>query len=132
MTTTTEKTKTNREQLPESVEKKMVKAIDDAFASESETFRAAAVIWSRKQLKFERGVRSSKPPIPAGLQHPTNRAKTQATLEKVAAAVGAHLDFTPSGSTTAAAPAATPQPEVTPDPKPSRRSSKKTAEEVAA
>lgn len=131
---TTTATKTNREQLPETAEKKMVAAINTEFASDSETFRASAVIWGRKQLKYEKGLRSSKPPIPAGLQHATNRAKTQATLEKIATAIGADINYTPAGTKTAAV-AAEPvaaKPEVTPDPKTSRRSSAKKVDAAAA
>lgn len=142
-TTTSKKTTTgSREQLPEAVEKKMLDAITKEFAAESETFRAGAVIWSRKQLKFERGIRSTKPPIPAGLQHTSNRAKTQATIERVAKAIGANLDH---GSKTAAKAAETvasvvvdgasdgavEAPQVSPDPKPTGRKRGAKKEEAA-
>jgi hypothetical protein len=140
------KTPTPRTSLPDAVEKKMIAAIETAFENESATWRASAVIWGRKQLKYQRGLRTSKPPIPAGLQHATNRAKTEATLEKIAAAIGADAHWSPRQTTPAATPkpataktapaTKTPKaaaaPAVTPDPKPTGRKSRSKAAAAAA
>lgn len=95
-------TTVKRAALPETREKALTSAVEKEFSSRSEDFRKGAVIYGRKLMKFDAGLRSSRPPVPPALQS-DDRAKTQKTCADVATAIG--LDAEKLGLTAAATPA---------------------------
>ena len=87
MATTTKKSENRIKPLPEAREKRLVTTIETTFKSRSADFRKGAIVYGRKLLKLNAGLRASRPPVPPALMS-DDREKTRATCASVAKALG--------------------------------------------